>query len=133
MFGDKVMIGREYKIIEAKGRVILPKFSFACEGDELILYQDDGYISFFEKNYFLDLFKIREASEFDNPENYLKWKNYLDAIFLSIESVKVDAQRRVLLSRDIINQYELFGDVYMVGAFDHVNVYSSNYVRKKKL
>lgn len=130
MFGEDLMIGKRETTIDGKNRVILGASTYAEKGDELamLLSNDKTYLKLFRRE--LIETKIRELLEQESKAKDAKEQSFIEQkLSLYKDSVvslpKVEAQRRLSIPKEVVEELKLQGHVYVVGAFDSVEIYPS--------
>lgn len=130
MFGEDLMIGKRETTIDGKNRVILGASTYAEKGDELamLLSNDKTYLKLFRRE--LIETKIRELLEQEGKAKDAKEQSFIEQkLSLYKDSVvslpKVEAQRRLSIPKEVVEELKLQGHVYVVGAFDSVEIYPS--------
>ena len=130
MFGEDLMIGKRETTIDGKNRVILGASTYAEKGDELamLLSNDKTYLKLFRRE--LIETKIRELLEQESKAKDAKEQSFIEQkLSLYKDSVvslpKVEAQRRLSIPKEVVDELKLQGHVYVVGAFDSVEIYPS--------
>lgn len=130
MFGEDLMIGKREATIDEKNRVILGASTYAEKGDELamLLSNDKTYLKLFRRE--LIETKIRELLEQESKAKDAKEQSFIEQkLSLYKDSVvalpKVEAQRRLSIPKEVVEELKLQGHVYVVGAFDSVEIYPS--------
>lgn len=130
MFGEDLMIGKREATIDGKNRVILGASTYAEKGDELamLLSNDKTYLKLFRRE--LIETKIRELLEQESKAKDAKEQSFIEQkLSLYKDSVvslpKVEAQRRLSIPKEVVEELKLQGHVYVVGAFDSVEIYPS--------
>lgn len=127
MFGDNQILGQKLVSVDLKGRIILPKFTYADVGDKLEIVIDNNNI--------LRLYNLKMLIERINrlnmegysAETIEKIMNELNTIYNScIDSTCVDKQRRALIPLDIAQERNIAGKpAYILGAGDHIRIYGN--------
>lgn len=130
MFGEDLMIGKREATIDEKNRVILGASTYAEKGDELamLLSNDKTYLKLFRRE--LIETKIRELLEQESKAKDAKEQSFIEQkLSLYKDSVvalpKVDAQRRMLIPKEVVKALNIKSNVYIVGAFDWIEIYPS--------
>lgn len=130
MFGEDLMIGKREATIDEKNRVILGASTYAEKGDELamLLSNDKTYLKLFRRE--LIETKIRELLEQESKAKDAKEQSFIEQkLSLYKDSVvslpKVEAQRRLSIPKEVVEELKLQGHVYVVGSFDSVEIYPS--------
>ena len=142
MFRSDNLIGFSKVVMDEKNRIVVPSFTGASSGDELLLYGDDGYLSIYEKQYLLNCFSNFCDMKSDLKLGFFDNKKCLDDIFFNVlGSVTVDMQKRICLPQYIIDYY-LFkqgnnnqngsNHIIVKGAWNHINLYSDS-IKSRKL
>lgn len=130
MFSEDVMLGQKKCSIDNKGRLFLPKFTYATSGDEIGIVNNDEVLL---KLYSLKSLKERilklQTGSYDskNADVLKNIQSELEYIYASIiETSIVDSQRRLHISQDTIVTHLIKDSLYLQGASDHVNIFSNN-------
>lgn len=130
MFGEDLMVGKRAATVDEKNRVILGASTYAEKGDELamLLSNDKTYLKLFRRE--LIETKIRELLEQESKAKDAKEQSFLEQkLALYKDSVvalpKVDAQRRMLIPKEVVEALNIKSNVYIVGAFDWIEIYPS--------
>lgn len=123
MFGEKLIFGEKEMSMDEKGRIILPKFTYAEEKDEVaFIYPEAGdYIRIFLYQKVEALFN-RMVDKQINTKDLKLMKDIQNTINnlnkLCAGTATLDKQRRVLIPEDVRNKLELNTNVQVVGATD---------------
>ena len=134
MLGSEMIIGISEQALDNKNRIILPKFSNASKGDEVILFQEESYFSIYDIHYFIQKIDFLKKSELLDLKNFLVLKRKYDDIMSNVlTKCCVDGQRRILLPQLIVDYYQLNNSVVVRGAIDHINVFKSDRLFTKNL
>lgn len=124
MFGDIKMIGIAEQNLDEKNRIILPKFTNASKGDEVVLFQEKEYFSIYHLDYLIQKLDSLEKNELTDLKSFLILKRKYDEIMLNIFSKStVDGQKRIHLPQQVVDDYQLNNSVIVRGAIDHVNIF----------
>ena len=106
MFSDNPILGVKETTIDNKGRVILPKFTFAEKADELEITRNlkTGILEIYSLNSLLTRLKQIETSLISSKSQ--QEKEYLESqiqriLASCIDSAKVDSQSRILIPSQI--------------------------------
>ena len=129
MLGDYEIYGQLTRVIDEKNRIILPK-EFGVEKEEqLLLYKEEDYCSIYSKSKLENIITIKNQSFEDE-------KKEIDKIALKILALlKVDAVGRITIPKGILDYYGLENQVLLVGAKNHINIYSGHekVISKKRI
>ncbi len=129
MLGDYEIYGQLTRVIDEKNRIILPK-EFGVEKEEqLLLYKEEDYCSIYSKSKLENIITIKNQSFEDE-------KKEIDKIALKILALlKVDAVGRITIPKEILDYYGLENQVLLVGAKNHINIYSGRekVISKKRI
>ena len=131
MFSQEKMIGLSLQRLDEKNRFIMPGFTFASKGDQLILFQEDNYFSIYHETYFDNVISQFDQNSLSHLKDFLILKKQYDSFMSNVfAKVTVDGQKRILIPKLVKSIYQLDGNVVVNGALDHVNVYSENHYKK---
>lgn len=130
MFGEDLMIGKRETTIDGKNRVILGASTYAEKGDNLaiLLSKDKTYLKVFRRELIETeikrLLELGKAAKTLEEQEYVEQKLslYKDSL---VSLPKVEAQRRLSIPKEVVEELKLQGHVYVVGAFDSVEIYPS--------
>ena len=124
MFGDIKMIGIAEQNQYEKNRIILPKFTNASKGDEVVLFQEKENFSIYHLDYLIQKLDSLEKNELTDLKSFLILKRKYDEIMLNIFSKStVDGQKLIPLPQQVVDDYQLNNSVIVRGAIDHVNIF----------
>ncbi|MBR2137696.1 MAG: hypothetical protein IJ966_00140 [Bacilli bacterium] len=130
MFSDNPILGVKETTIDNKGRVILPKFTFAEKADELEITRNlkTGILEIYSLNSLLTRLKQIETSLISSKSQ--QEKEYLESqiqriLASCIDSAKVDSQSRILIPSQVRNEYGFEDKVVIHGGYDHVKVFKT--------
>lgn len=120
MFGEKEILGKTTSKVSLKSRLVLPAFTHAEPGDELVLVSDFEGISIYEKDYFLEsrLKMFKDAMERStNLKEIKELRIQMELVYTKIIKTMVcDKDRRVVLANGFDEE------IRVVGCGDHVKL-----------
>lgn len=129
-FGKELMVGKRETTIDEKNRIILGASTGAAKGDQvaMLLSDDKKYLKLFRRE--LIETKIRELLEQERTAKSEKEQTFIEQkLALYKDSVvalpKIDAQRRMLIPKEVVEALNIKEHVYIVGAFNSVEIYPS--------
>jgi len=137
MFGEKPIFGNDIRHIDAKGRLVLPKFTFVEPHEILYYVVEDGSIRVYnEKNMKSLLNSMQETTQLilddtnctDQRINVLRnnKKKILDLynlLYSSTNSVRVDNAGRINISKANLEANKQYN---LVGTGDSLLIYDKN-------
>lgn len=129
-FAKDLIVRKRETAIDEKNRIILGAATYAEKGDKLamLLSKDKTYLKVFRRE--LIETEIKRLLELGKVAKTLEEQEYVEQnLALYKDSVvalpKVDAQRRLSIPKEVVEELKLQGHVYVVGAFDSVEIYPS--------
>ncbi len=130
MLGDSLILGQKTCAIDGKGRIILPKFIDSVEADEklLVLKNNNSFIKIYNTEVWHKQLKFIQDQQLLAYETDVieKWNRKIELILASIiDTIHVDGQRRILLAKELREQYLINGSVFIQGNVDHFRIYES--------
>ncbi|NLC48446.1 MAG: hypothetical protein GX758_03705 [Tenericutes bacterium] len=139
MFADDIILGYKVCKFDSKGRLFLPKFTYAEKDDEIcITKENDMFLGLYNYNKLKS--KInglkKESLTSKNKEIIQLIESQLEEIYTKfITSSIVDAQRRLLIPKEVISSQNLSEYIILQGANDYARVFSdeksyNEYVKK---
>lgn len=139
MFGEDVILGYKNCKLDSKGRIILPKFTFATEDDEIgITRENNGYIGLYNYNILKHRIKdLKTESLSKKNEELIQYiESQLEEIFAKfITTSVVDTQRRLLIPKELLDSQGFSENAILQGAYDHARLFTdedryNQYIRK---
>lgn len=129
MFGEKMMLGNCERRLDPKGRVFMPKFTYAEQNDEIVILQSQYYLSIWNANQMKQRIETLKngmlASENDNIYQKLQ-RELEELLYYSYSTSKIDSQKRALVPTNILIQNGFINDtVILEGAYDHIRLFPS--------
>ena len=119
MFGEKSILGQSICTIDYKNRIILPKFTNAEEGDNLIVVDEIDFLSIYkEDTYMKKILLLEEKIKNSNSIDELR-KNNLKLLLgyrTILKKVVCDKQHRINLGKIETDTNEIM----CIGANDHL-------------
>lgn len=131
MFGEECMSFTNTAKIDSKGRMSIPAKTGVEETDKVILFDNDEYVSiynvFYCDRFFNNLenarFKALAELRFEEAET-LKQKIEYYSSYL-IERLTIDNQRRIIIPKYVINNFNYSNNVILYGEVNHVNIFKN--------
>ena len=131
MFGEKLIFGQKEVTMDAKGRIVLPAFTYAEVKDEVsFVYPENGdYVRIFLYNKIEALINMMidkqlNTSDFKLMEDI---KNVINNVHdLCISNAILDKQKRVIIPKNVRSRLQLESSVKIIGATD--TVYTTNII-----
>lgn len=142
MFGEENLLFQCEARKDNKNRIILPTKTGVETGDHLVIYKDDYFISIY--NILLYEKRIKDLKRIQ--VNAKKAGKHLLADELKHEifyicshiydNIIVGKSNRIVIPKSCIEEYPLDDTVYLMGEYDHVNVFKNKetykeYVKKR--
>ena len=128
MFGEQSIYGQSTVRLDDKKRIILPRFTFAEAGDNLLVVNEGEYFSIYKEKILEEQIERKELEfEMANSRQKKVMKKELLILYSSIlKKVVCDKERRITLG-DIIDGDE----IQCIGAKNHVILKVKNEEMKK--
>ena len=124
MFGEDFILGQKIGTIDAKGRIVLPKFTYAQGDDQISLFyskdKEHLKIFLFERiKKMLELLQDRQLRTADI--NFMREiQEQINLIHESyIETSYIDNQRRIHIPSDIREELNLDKSVHLLGGTEY--------------
>lgn len=129
MFGEESLFFITTVKLDNKNRMSIPSKTKIEPHEKIILFDNEDYISIYSDSY-VDKFcdnlvkaRLKAISRNDTNEalklNYqLKYYN----LFI-LAKLKVDNQRRIVLSKNIKDRFEYQNSIILQGEYDHINIF----------
>lgn len=124
MFGEDFILGQKVGTIDAKGRIVLPKFTYAQGNDQISLFysKDKEYLKIFlfdRIRNMLELLQNRQlkTSDIKFMEEIQEQINLIHELY--IETSYIDNQRRIHIPSDVREELNLYKSVNLLGGTEY--------------
>ena len=119
--------GTYHRNLDSKGRLLIPsKLSEEGIDEVFVVRGHEGCLSIYDPEGFEALMAKYAAMDFEDPAQRLKMR----MAFASVHPTKVDAVGRVLLGKQLLEDYGIGEAITLIGVFDHIEVWDeASYAR----
>lgn len=131
MFGEESLFFVTTVKLDGKNRMSIPAKTKVEPHESIVLYDNEDYVSIYSSEYIkkmfdeLDKARLKELSK-NNPHLALKLNYQIKYYNLFIlDRIKVDGQRRIILSKKIKDRFNYGSRVILQGEYNHVNMFNS--------
>ena len=116
-----IYFGQYNRSLDEKGRLLIPK-KLKGEGNKYyVLRGFEGCLSIYEEDKFLKLLeKIQNMDYFDEDSRHL-----IRIMSSSIQELPLDSHGRILLGKDLLDDYRIGREVVLIGVIDHFEIWDS--------
>jgi len=118
--GKALYYGTYHRNLDPKGRLLIPS-KLAPEGIEevYIVRGHEGCLSVYDPEGFEKFIARFMAMDFEDPGERAKMR----IAAASIHPTKVDKVGRVLIGRQLLNDYGIGESITLIGVFDHLEIW----------
>ena len=118
-----VYYGTYHRNLDAKGRLLIPsKLLRDGEGEIYVVRGHEGCLALYDPEGFQAYVSKYLSMDFESdPATRAKMR----ALAASVHPTKIDSVGRVLLGRQLLDDYGMGDDVTLIGVFDHLEVWDS--------
>ena len=116
----KKYFGTFHRSLDPKGRLLIPsRFGFAKGQDVYVVRGHEGCLAVYDEEGFDRLMEKYLAMDFENPSERAKVR----IMASSTLPTTIDGVGRILLGKDVIRDYDIGGDVAILGVLDHFEIW----------
>ena len=126
MFGDNGIYGKSYHTMDTKNRVIIPKDTCVEDKEQMCFYKENEitFSIYSLKTIKKEILRLKTRIQRCKHEDIEKNQKVLnDFIMRIIDYTHVDAQRRMVIPIDIVNEYKLEKNLIFHGGSDHLKIF----------
>ena len=118
----KLFLGKYNRTLDEKGRLQLPaKLIGENKGPLYMLKGYEGCIAVYPEKQFEE--QMEKLSELDwNDESN---RAYIRLATSSVNEMKVDSHGRILIGREVLDDYQLDNEVTVIGVLDHFEIWDA--------
>ena len=118
----KMFFGKFKRSLDTKGRLLIPS-KLLPQGEKClyVLRGFDGCLSVYDKKSFEKLMIELQSMDYRNEEQ----RAYIRLAASSVNEMNIDSHGRILLGRQILDEYGISQDVTIIGAIDHFEIWDS--------
>lgn len=144
MFGDNPLLFQTTIKKPKNNRIVIPSKTGVEPGECLVLYSEEKYLSIYSlkvyRQIIMEYKKIIKSLRMKNLSIDRK-KHELDCIYFNIyDNNIVDNDNRIILPKIVVNKYDFSDELYVLGAFDHLELFKDEntfenykkYVKEKR-
>ncbi|MDY6094349.1 MAG: hypothetical protein SPI58_04850 [Candidatus Enteromonas sp.] len=118
----KLMFGRYNRSLDVKGRLLIPAKLLGDEAKVLyVLKGFDGCLSVYMEEAFEKFLQDLGSMDFKDEEQ----RAYIRLAASSVNEMKIDSHGRILLGKQLLEEYCIGEDVTIVGCLDHFEIWDS--------
>lgn len=118
--GKTSYYGTYYRNLDAKGRLLIPsKLADGLGNEVYVVRGHEGCLSIYDPAGFEKLMSHYMDMDFEDPQNRVKMR----MAAASVHPTKVDSVGRVLLGKQLLEDYGIEESVTLIGVFDHLEVW----------
>lgn len=123
MFGEEIMMFERNCNIGEKNRLILPSATYAEKNDQLYFERDSNLsIALRNYNFLKELVGKIERKSISIYEQ----RRIIDELFNNSYSlVTVDSQKRIVIPKKLMDEYDLGTSIFVKGYYDHLKIFKS--------
>lgn len=112
--------GTYHRNLDNKGRLLIPSKLASALGEEVfVLRGHEGCLAIYDSQGFEKLMEKYMAMDFEDPSARIKMRMAAS----SAHPTKVDSVGRVLLGKQLLQDYGIDESVTLIGVFDHLEVW----------
>ena len=118
----KMFFGKFKRSLDTKGRLLIPA-KLLPQGEKClyVLRGFDGCLSVYDEKSFEKLMIELQSMDYRNEEQ----RAYIRLAASSVNEMNIDSHGRILLGRQILDEYGISQDVTIIGAIDHFEIWDS--------
>lgn len=112
--------GTYHRNLDAKGRLLIPSKLMEEGTDEVFVVRGhEGCLSIYDPESFEAWMAKYSAMDFEDPTERAKMR----MAFASVHPTKVDSVGRVLLGKQLLEDYGIHEAITLLGVYDHLEVW----------
>lgn len=116
----KTMFGKFNRSLDSKGRLLIPAKLLNEEANVLyVLKGFDGCLSVYQEKAFDKFLEELASMDFHSEEE----RAYVRLAASSINEMKIDSHGRILLGKQLLEEYAIGQNVTIVGVLDHFEIW----------
>ena len=118
----KMFFGKYNRSLDVKGRLLIPaKLLSENEESLYVLRGFDGCLSVYQEDAFKKFFEELQSMDYRNEEQ----RAYIRLAASSVNEMKIDSHGRILLGKQIQDEYGIGQDVTIIGVLDHFEIWDA--------
>lgn len=126
----KLFLGKYNRSLDEKGRLQLPsKLIGEKKGAYYLLRGFEGCIAIYPEKAFEELMEHLSELDWNDEAN----RAYIRLATSSASEMKVDSHGRILIGREILDDYQLESEVTVIGVLDHFEIWDCKAYAKYQL
>ncbi len=129
MFGERPIFGRTENVLSDKNRITLPAWTGAEKDDSLLIVgsDDNSFLKIYKKDIILKTIdKYKYMLDNFETENFDLVEAKYQLLLLSIlGSQNVDGQRRIQLTKKLVERFTFNSSVYLIGCNEYLGVFKN--------